>query len=702
MATRRSSKPRETRQSLPLPIGGGLFTAGDYARTPPGTSPKMKNCFVRPGPRVEMRPGWLRESALPTLASTSRLFRTDGVTSFTGSPSTTLLLAGSNGFIDYGASYSSGAWTARTVISFLTRDGCTFNDTFYGTVANYVSGSASTVVPHLWSYAGAGTLNADAGATGLAGASICPFNHRLFLASIVEMPINQAEITNAHLKFEDAAVWTLGGGPPTVASAGGIRTVTIVGATDTLKTTAAIYTSGAATEYVMPQPIFRAVSATVDLPFTVTIEDAAGANVYGSMEVLVANRTIQPDWQRFAFPSAVRIPATTAVYMKIKPGTSTITAAAGSVDVSDSAGGRYWFLTKGRRVWGTTGLTVGVTIVAPRNDRLVWCEVDDPTYWRAGAYYDCRESPGPLTVVRQGRGRLFAFKKDAIWIFGSQDNANLPIQFVDLLRDVGCVGVQAIAQHEDVLYFASEREVYAWDMAGKPTAIAGDAMRETLFNDNTVAAPILQVDAINKQLWCYLQPGKVYTYNIETQTWSGPITFTGADDSELTISDLLFIKPNGETRAEMWACMSSSANVVKLRASQTQDNITGTARDVVAEYWFRPIQTLDPKQSVILESIEIDHKVTADQTGSTTTAEISFDGGTTFSKAVDVTLAPLASGNYRPMRLDLWQSDERLLVAVKHTGLAGPQYFNISGGSAMVQVCGDAIRSNPTTTGSTL
>lgn len=673
-----------------------------------------KNVFIRSGPRVEMRSGWMRDSDQPS-AQTGRLIHytaadvLSGTDKLIASPSSNT----TGGYMSLRA--TDGTYSDIGSLNFYAVDSVGFlgkvymlqHPNLYDTGVSY---DGTTVDTNAFGTISAGVLS------GFSGNSITSYNHRLFLAGIAEARgfNNLLNGTDVATQFENAAKWTLTG--CTVAVTGNVRTLTIAAAGDSAKTFGSVLTT-TEPNWVTVRPQFKARSATTSMPFTVTVEDAAGTTVWGSMDILVASSSINPEWQTFV--KSFLLPAGVTAYIKYKPGNASVAAVTGSVDVGDKTGvGKGLAFYQERFVFTksycNSAEPLGDQVM--NMSRLMWCEVDSPSNWRPNAYYDCREIEGPLTTVRSINGMLCAFKSNGIWVFGQQDNADLPIVFLRLLENVGCISTTAIDHFRNRLYFVGENEVYEWSGDGNPTPLAGPGMRETLFNSTTLAAtaplqvansgglyPLLRINVDDEEVWVYLQPGKLYVYSLITQTWTGPITITGVDGADLEINDLMYMKPQGETRREMWAALKDTKDIIKLRTGQTLDNITGTEREVTAEYWVRPLITKDPKQTFLVETIDIDHKITGDQTDSTTTYRVSFDGGTTWDAENTIEIAPLASGDYQPMTVDLWQSDERMTIAIKHTGKAGPEYFNFSGASATVQILGERIqRSNPTAVSSNL
>lgn len=685
---------KSNRISVTIPVGGGMATPGDTAKLPPDTSEKIKNMFVMPGPRVEKRPGWAREASLPPLnanpdGSTAwgRLFRyVDDV------GIETLIAGGISTATLGGAYYRSGAW-ATSSFSWYTSDSAN-----YLGKAWLINSVDLPTIGKIRSFDGT-TTDDNPTKTALTGGTICVFNHRAFVGAVRESPTDLAGARN--YEFETAGVWTLGGGPPTVAVVEtSVRRMTIVGATDTAKTTVKLMTTGATTEYVTIYVQMRSNEAAKDMPLTATVENAAGT-VYGSLPILVVKKSILPDWQTFVLTA--RVPAATDVFVKYIPGNLTLAAVAGTVDIGDSATGMGFHFTTGRRVYDVASLVSVASLGHSYPYRFAWCEVNDPTAWLATSYYDCKEVAGPITVIRATlAGQLLVFKSEAIWLFNAQDNANLPVAFQQILHNVGCVNPSAILEFEGMLYFIGQNEVYRWSGSGTPEPLAlPTRMRETLF-PATSGYPLLAIDTDRRVMYCHTQTGKIHVYSLDSGAWSY-ITLTGAADAELGLNSMIYMRPTGETSRELWVSVGLSPNIVKLRAAQTQDNITGTVRDVTAEYWFRPMQTQSPKQDFFLEEMEIDHRITADQTGSATTLQTSADGGATFDKAVTVTVAPLASGGYQPMRMMVQRSDHRITIAVKHVGLAGPAYFNFSGGVATAQILGNRFQpTNPTPVSSNL
>lgn len=678
-------------ESVPLRIDGGMHTSGDAAKAPEGSSIKIKNLVFAPG-RLDKRGGWLREGTLGFTPDRLVMHVDDD------DGSQTLVAGGAFGGLGYssaGYRTSVPAWSTSST----ARDAKDATNIF-GYLYGLASGDDSTA-GYNWSYDGATTFASNPFQTKVHGDTIDSYIRRLFIGT-PRFPLNHCEFSDHAF---NTATWTKAGGPPTVALSGTINTVTIANATtDSLKTAAAAYTTGAGgEEYVTWTQSFRARHATRTVPMTLTIENSTGATVYATQEYTLPSKSSLQEWDTISFTALV--PASTDVYLKINmANTSGQPTVGDTFDISDSANNHGAFLVKGHFTYPNNAFLVDAISSTGYPNRVYWCETDKVYDWRNENYVDLQEGSGPITTVRKLGQRLLVMKRDRIWTFRPSTSAARPIIQEAAFENVGCVTVRAFETYNDIAFFVGENEVWMFDGENPPTPLCGDGRREEMFA-SVVSTPSVAIDTDNKRLYVYIRAGKIDVLDLNslggTPRWSY-VTLTGSSDAELTIYDMLYCKPDGESNRELWVSMAQSADIVKLRASQTVDNITGTERDVVAEYVFKPVQSPDRKK-ITIAYLDIDHNATASQTGSTTTASFSYDGGSTFPKTFACTLGPVRSGgaaDTEPMRVPIWQTDDRLLVKVTHSGKCGASVFNITGASVLLRARGKRTQNTNPSNGS--
>lgn len=673
---------------------------GDPAKNKNGKSIKVKNLFLRAKRRLEKRPGWLRDTA--SFGSDSPgifyLFKneSDGVETLCYGNTSVAGTAQTGRF-----RVNSTSWTAFTAPAGQGSTG-DYTNAFAKMYALY-SGDTGTAAG-AFSFDGTTTNTDPFGLggpdSGLGGATIEGFIRRLFIGAPKEVQSNNASPGgNEDLAYAfEGADWTRTG--YSVANASNVRTATAAADGNTMLSAVSVWTTTAADEYVTARFDLRASMQARNVPLTLYLTNSTGVTVYASREIVLPTSVEDPTWQRYSLTGRIATSGTT-VYVKIEAGTAAIDGAANDAfNISDSTAAtpRALLVTKGRFVYNDYSAIGGVIVTTTFPSRIYWCETDDPTFWRSENYMELREWGGPITALRRLENRLFAFKENAVWSFQGTEDPDAPLLREHIFENVGCVGAKAIDRFENTLYFVGPNEVYRMLGGAQPESICNEDMREELFADG-VSPALLEVMENERAVVVY-KGGKAFIYWLDFGEWTY-MTFTGASDAELVIRDLVYCKPTGETRAELYAIMDATADIVKLRSSQTQDNITGTARDVVAEYIFSPVETQRPRQIVTIEELGIDHEITASQTGSTCTYAASINNGASYTKTNACTLAPLAGavGAYDIIRLPLWASGPRVLVKVTHSGLAGPTYFNLSGGEAAVQIRGREIEDSLPTAG---
>lgn len=682
------------RKTIPLPIGG-MATAGDPAARQ-NTVPKVKNCFLRPGPRLEKRGGWLKDT-LVTVPYGMLMALEDN----TGDTTLYHDSASTNGTA---VRNTDGTWTAITGATESALDYVCHDDVLF-VVETFASGGGA------WSRSGA-TLDLSPFVATICGQSITHFAGRMFVGATTARSV---ECGNASLtgEYEGGGDWTAGGGPPTIAVSGDKRQVTIVnGATDTLKTSAAIRTTTAADEVVTwVQPVQNLNDE--DIPLTLTIENSGGTVVYGSREVIAPGvQTTGSDAGWTILTVSAQIPAaSTDLYLKILVGNVSSGAATNGLVFSVSelgAGGGYEpQLMAGRFIDASAGTytSSGSVVQSPEEPfRIRWSQADNFEDWRYDGSYDCTTTPGAITVLRSGDSKLYAFKSNSITVFRSGPTDEIPIVEEQALRDVGCIGPKCIDSLEGAWVFADKNNIYRWDGAGNLEALAGEGIREEIYE---TTPSVVAVDRDKREV--YVVSGtRIFVYSIDMKGWTY-LTVTGANDSELAISDLWYGKPTGESAREMWALVTDGAaakQIVKLRSSQTQDNVDGTSRDVVAEVIFAPLEAQQPRQAITVQRVNLKHKISGSQSASTTAVGDSYNGGSTWPDEVTVRISPLSTGadsDYKTMPVPIQHTAPRHTLRVVHTGLAGASYFNLTMAEADVLVRGREVpAANPTAVSSTL
>jgi len=673
------------RTTVPVQLGG-QSAKGDPARKP-GKAIKVKNLFVRPF-RLEKRPGWLRDTNSTGQACGHFLPFISGSDSVT--------LHGRFGSAGAGKIMKRGSSSTWSITS-------TLDDVGSGGYIGYYNGdgylnySADGVNFYVGKVNGS-TFTANAIAETLGGFADCTgFLDRIFIGYVVETVNNLAEpnISN-DFATGPGTYWTLS----SVTQSSGSLTWTAAAGTAVSANFSAVSSAG---EWRTFSVTFKNTTADATLPgyLTLSIENTAGTVTYAKEEIVVLSRSAYPEWQRFNVTAL--IPASTAYRLRIAGGHVERANNLVTLACADTSNDKGVMVTEGRFIH-TVDVAGAVQNPKPTYNfpnRIYWSEPANPLEWRATGYVDLNEEPGAITATRATEDRFYAFKKKAIWLFRGSANPDLPLQRENVIRGVGALNSKSVKMFEGAFYFVGETDVYRMGLGGDVEPLAGE-MREALF-PVTSNDTCLEIDSDRKQLWVHTQTGKIHIMDLATGAWSY-VTLTGAADAELKVQDLWYGQPSTESNREMYAaCFYTESNdIVKLRAAQTQDNITGSARDVVAEYTFAPLQLTPPRQIVLLEDLAFYHDITATQTATTTTWQVSLDNGSTFGKTNQVTVAPLsgAAGAVDSIFVPLWQSGPRLVVNLKHSGLAGPTYFNLSGAEATIQVLGGEIEESLPTQGS--
>lgn len=355
------------------------------------------------------------------------------------------------------------------------------------------------------------------------------------------------------------------------------------------------------------------------------------------------------------------------------------------------------------------------------SDYLYWTPVGEPRHVTAKSFFRVQDQPGPITAVREVDGRLCVFKRNAVTPFGAVEDPNLVVLPEGTARTgFGCLNPKAlIVDAEGYARFIGEDEVYRWKPGMEaPFQLCGDAVRDEVFSKASAwvesqsfpaNAALLTADLATRSMYVYAQKGKLHALDLDDDaSWSvlevggdTSVAFTGRQ-----ICDMAYNPNTGNTVVAFTEAAAGTAGVARLDATQSaaQDSIsTSGTSQVHGELWLRPFELTGPRHELLVDSVTAYHDTTADQTGQTTTAFVSFDRGRTFPKSNQVTLIPYGDAAAEPLRVALYQQGGTILLRILHSGNGGENSFNISRVEADIQVLSGAyIKTLPTAGGATL
>jgi hypothetical protein len=224
-----------------------------------------------------------------------------------------------------------------------------------------------------------------------------------------------------------------------------------------------------------------------------------------------------------------------------------------------------------------------------------------------------------------------------------------------------------------------------------PVEITGEGMREAIFarDANWVEnvgnlTPILRADERpgSRELRIYTQRDVIWVYNLDTKKWSSINVVKDANGNGSDVFDYIFFR-------NRFYLLAATNGPVREDVTGTLDEVYNAGvqqYDVTAEVFLHPFEAV-PMTDMLIESIEIHHEITGDQTGSTLEAAVSFDRGATFPREHTV-IVPITTDD-EPIRIPLWQAAANLVVRLRHKGKAGEGYFNAFWAGAWVQPLGE-------------
>lgn len=652
---------------------GGLYKAGNGSRIPDGKTTEAKNLIIRAGRRLVKRDGALGEA---TTHQPAYFFKFQDLifhSSFTiaGIPRPACCRFG-------------GAWGVTAVKSAI--DMVEYKDRLYG----LLNPSTALAYPGIFGATDAATLITNAGGGELmTGSSICAEIGRLFVSD-PKFAINNLAYFQVGYKFEDPALWT----PTnvTIAVVGNKRKMTtnVVAAATKIVSAAAIGTTGATAEILTPALHVQPVPGLGrEVPLTLRLVDSAGS-VFTEREFLVPRYEVDPSWTLNAAEYA-EVPALNNYYIHIVPGTSFTPAQVNdAVYISEflAAGNdnKGLLVKNGAYIPAKFPLSDVLGIPSPLYveswpGRIAYCDVDDTRIWKSEFYSDTRKAA--IRLLRTANGFVYAFSDDSITTFQLTDNADLPIAATGVvIEGVGCYGKQSWTYYGGKQYFADPRGVYVWDGHNVPEQIIDEGVLDEITGKDASPASsfALAIDEQNKELIYCSRNGKIYVLNLTLGEWTW-LQVTASDGSIVTPGDVFwgrFASGDGELWFSFFDNSTAAWGLFQLKKGQRRDVTNAVAQSIKAEYDLHTFETAPQAKMITLESLELQHEVTYDQTNSTTRVYVSRDGGTNFVATSAARHLNLANGDSVPAKFPIRSTARKQIVRIVHSGDGGEDAFNFN------------------------
>jgi hypothetical protein len=405
-----------------------MHRAGDQAKAPEGSSMMIRNILVRPG-RYEKRPAFVHGGALPAGSNPSGIYK------YHDDEQEILVYTNrsSSGSTPGGYRHpDTGVWTALgSDVAQGYKDAVALFGILYG-----LNEPDSTGDGFSFSVDSDGmTTSADPFNLPITGNSICAAANRLFIAAptiTVENQLGAKGVEFEHVDWGKANVTITAIGSPDYVRR--LQFTAAVANTSTFLTRA---TAGPVTW----QASFRN-NMDVTVPITINITNG-GSTVYASKQILLAARSISGyQWEDHTVTAEV--PA--GIYwLDLKNGTTAITGVNGAIiDVAMNPGDLDDpELCRGSLV---TETYFNFELMPPylsvpgatetHGSRILFCEVDDVTRWYAYYFVDAADVPGDLNLIRSAKGRVYAFKDSAIYLYMLTDQEGV-LEFEDRLDGFG-------------------------------------------------------------------------------------------------------------------------------------------------------------------------------------------------------------------------------------------------------------------------
>lgn len=321
-------------------------------------------------------------------------------------------------------------------------------------------------------------------------------------------------------------------------------------------------------------------------------------------------------------------------------------------------------------------------------DDVMWSEINQPNRVIASSTFSLNEVAGHITAAAVAGGRLFFFKRRGMWQFARTSDVNVPIlPERPASVDVGCIGPRCIDVFMDELFWIDEHEIYRMRVGEDPKPIAGPGMREEILAKGTnwvetttapTNVPYLVVDKANRDVWVFTQIGKVYVYNLDTETWG--YLDSGASIGK-TANTQIFFDTVGQRM--IGSCSASAAVLVRMDETSTSaDEALSITKDII----FRPLETFSPDRfELSVQGVNLFHNATAWPAGATLTLQYSLNRGSTWTTPSGYPITTVdVSDPLIP--LGIVQGGHSIMLRILVTGDGGAANWSISKASVKVRV----------------
>lgn len=469
-----------------------------------------------------------------------------------------------------------------------------------------------------------------------------PFGGTKIVGGVMESAIGRIFVANPMILHEpvvrgyayELSSWTKSNA--TVSTSSNWRTVTFSLASGFVESASAV--TQIEDGWVTAQQHLRP-SYTAEVPLTIEIYNTATSAVIGKREILLSARGHDTDVARYGF--SVFIASGTTWKFRVKASTASLTCPSNAtVDIGWTADE----VAVNKRAYGTEvnhgryffeeSAVAQDDVVDTFPGRIIWCEADNVEWWRAENYTLTAEAPGPVTAMAVVGKRLVVMKERGAWVFALTSDPDLPLQFVDYVPEIGCVGASVVAFGE--VWFVDRDNVYRWNLAEAPSSIVPPELQRYLFKPNNAATrPTIAVDTDLRMLIVGARRGSVHVVSLDLSDWT-EWEVRNADGEVLSLDAVRYARPSGEAVRELWAVAldvpfedTTQGVVCVLREGTPTDNFDGTA-DYGSEVWLNTIQSPTPRRHITLEKVVVAHGCTE---SADLHLDVSRDNGATWATA---------------------------------------------------------------------